>query len=116
MEIPLSAEVQCVDSSCGKIFDIIVDPKARKVTHIVVEDETLARPPYQRLVSVGQVENTTVDVIRLGCSKEELGHMQPFVRTRYVPKRQEDYTLLFFVLTGVPRFATACWLVSSLLA
>ncbi len=93
MEIPLSAEVQCVDSSCGKILDIIVDPNTRKVTHIVVEDETLARPPYQRLVSIDQVEDTTLDVIRLGCSKEELGHMQPFAHTRYVPKKQEDYTL-----------------------
>lgn len=93
MEIPLSGEVQCADSSCGKILDIIVDRKTRKVTHIVVEDETLARPPYQRLVSVDKVQDTAFDVIRLGCTKEELGHMQPFVRTRYVPKKQKDYTM-----------------------
>ncbi|MFC2030452.1 DUF1269 domain-containing protein [Chloroflexota bacterium] len=93
MEIPLSAAVQCFDSSCGKVLDIIVDPETRKVTHIVVEDETLARPPYQRLVDIDQVKRTSFDSIHLGCSKEELGHMQPFAHTRSVQKKQKDYTL-----------------------
>ena len=65
----------------------------RKVTHFVVKDETLPRPPYQRMVPIDQVVETSRDLIRLRCTREEVSHMVPFIRTRYVPKGRPDYSL-----------------------
>jgi hypothetical protein len=59
----------------------------------VVKDETLPRPPCQRLVPVEQVVETSHDLVRLSCTREELGHMEPFIHTRYVLKKGPDYTL-----------------------
>jgi len=92
-DVPVDARVECADGPCGKSLGVIAEPGTRKLTHFVVEDETLPYPPYQRLVPVEQVIETTRDLIRLGCTKEEVGNMDPFVRTRYVPKKKHDYSL-----------------------
>jgi uncharacterized membrane protein len=92
-DVPVDAQVVCADGPCGESITVIVERGTRKVTHFVVKDETLPRPPYQRMVPVDQVVETSHDLIRLRCTKEKVGHMEPFIRTRYIPKQQPDYSL-----------------------
>jgi uncharacterized membrane protein len=86
IDIPLNAKVQCVDGACGESVTVIVDPVARKLTHFVVQDPDLV----DRMVSVDLVEETTREVIRLRCSKDELKRMEPFVETHFVKDEAPD--------------------------
>jgi len=90
-DIPLSANVECIDGLCGESTAIVVNPITREVTHFVVRDTT-SSPPVQRLVPVGQIEHTSQTLIRLRCTTQELANMQPFVETHYVPSDEPDYS------------------------
>ena len=90
-DIPLSANVECIDGLCGESTAIVVNPINREVTHFVVRDTT-SSPPVERLVPVGQIEHTSQTLIRLRCTTQELANMQPFVETHYVPSDEPDYS------------------------
>ena len=62
-EIAVDARIECVDGACGKCLTLIVNRETRKVTHLVLEDETLPHKPYQRLVPVDQVAAADKDLI-----------------------------------------------------
>jgi uncharacterized membrane protein len=81
------------DGADAESRGVIVEGGTRKVTHYVVEDETLPWKPYQRLVPVDQVQETSRDLIRLRCTKEKVSRMQPFTKTSYVLRKQPDYSL-----------------------
>lgn len=92
-EIPINAPVTCSDGPCGKSIAAIVVRETMRVTHLAVEDESLTYAPYQRLVPVDQIVETTAESIRLRCTREDVDRMAPFIHTHYVPKLQEDYSL-----------------------
>jgi hypothetical protein len=75
--IPLHAKVACADGACGELLAVIVDPPSRQVTHFVVADQSFPRS-VQRLVPTGQVAETTHDLVRLRCTEDALGQMEPF--------------------------------------
>lgn len=82
-EFPLNANVICSDSACGISTSVIVNPVTHKVTHIVVDDESLPANPT-RLVPIENVASTTPDQITLSCSKDDVAHMRPFIVTRFI--------------------------------
>lgn len=82
-EIPTDAKVECADGPCGRSTDLIVNPVQRRITHLVVKDETLPGSP-DRLVPVEQVAEASSTLIRLRCTRAEVAEMQPFTTTRYV--------------------------------
>ena len=92
-EFPIDARVECADGPCGKSLAVIVDRQTREVTHFALDDKSLPRAPYQRLVPVDQVVESSHDLIRLSCTRNDVDRMEPFTHTRYVPKAQENYTL-----------------------
>jgi sporulation protein YlmC with PRC-barrel domain len=92
-EIPINATVECIDGPCGKSLAVIVDRETRRVTHFAVEDKSLAHAPYQRLVPLDQVAETSSVLIRLRCTRDDVDRMVPFIHTHYVVKAQEDYSL-----------------------
>jgi sporulation protein YlmC with PRC-barrel domain len=91
-EIPINAPVTCSDGPCGKSIAAIVDRETMRVTHLAVEDESLTYAPYQRLVPVDQIVETTAESIRLRCTREGVDRMAPFIHTHYVATLQEDYS------------------------
>jgi len=93
-EININAKVECVDGPCGQSLTLIVERKTAKVTHLVIEDETLPYKPYQRLVPMDQVVETSPDLIRLGCSRDEVANMEPFIQTHYLQKAELGYSVL----------------------
>ena len=82
IQIPIGAAVSCTDGMCGKSTHLLVNPAARKMTHLVVAESTLPHPEY--VVPIEAVEAASADVIVLNCSRDELHHMKRFVRTEYV--------------------------------
>ena len=93
-EIAVDARIECVDGPCGQCLTLIVDRETRKVTHLVLEDETLPQKPYQRLVPVDQVAEASKDLIRLDCTRDEVAQMEPFIQTHFIKKTELSYSVL----------------------
>jgi sporulation protein YlmC with PRC-barrel domain len=103
MDIPVNAEVQCVDELAGHSSAVILNPASRRVTHIVVREKNF--PHMQRLVPVDLVIDSTPHRIRLRCTEEELLAMDPFLDAEFVAPAEpyafysmEEYRLWPFVL------------------
>jgi uncharacterized membrane protein len=92
-ELAIDARIECVDGPCGRCLALIVDRETRKVTHLVLEDETLSYKPYQRLVPVNQVVAADKKLIRLSCTRDEVARMEPFIQTHYIQKTERSYTV-----------------------
>jgi sporulation protein YlmC with PRC-barrel domain len=82
MDIPVDADVQCVDGPCGQSTDIVINPTVKQVTHLVVKEEHV--PHAERLVSLDWVTETTPTLIRLRCTSDELAGMDKFIEREYV--------------------------------
>ena len=93
-EINPSSRVECVDGPCGQCLTLIVDPTTHQVTHLVIEDETLPYKPYQRIVPMDQVAETSPNLIRLGCRRDEVANMEPFIHTHYIQKTELSYAVM----------------------
>ncbi len=70
MEIPLNAEVECVDGVCGRTEYILINPVAEKVTHVVVKSNMAPHNEYT--VPVNLVAETKADHIKLSIYRKEL--------------------------------------------
>lgn len=92
-EIAVNARVECQDGACGQVITVIVDRQTRRVTHLVLEDETLPYKPYQRMVPLDQVSEATRDVVRLGCTRNDVARMQHFIETHYIKKTEHSYSV-----------------------
>jgi uncharacterized membrane protein/sporulation protein YlmC with PRC-barrel domain len=90
LEIPLNATVVCVDGRAGKSTHVIVDPRNRTVTHIVVKDDKNFAA-QDRLIPIEHIVETTHDLIRLDYTLAELAKLTGFSSTRYVNYGYEDY-------------------------
>jgi sporulation protein YlmC with PRC-barrel domain len=89
MDIPLNAQVRCVDGECGRSTYVIINPVSRQVTHLVVRERGLAT--HERLVPIEWVTEATPELVRLRCTSEQLSNLEPFVETRYLREPLPDY-------------------------
>jgi uncharacterized membrane protein/sporulation protein YlmC with PRC-barrel domain len=92
-EISVNARVECQDGACGQVITVIVDRQTRKVTHLVLEDETLPYKPYQRMVPLDQIAEATRDVVRLRCTRNDVARMPHFIETHYIKKTEHSHSL-----------------------
>lgn len=81
-DIPVGADVECVDGLCGACTAVVVEPRSETVTHIVVREREFAH--QERLVPLARVAATNPARIRLNCRVHELRAMPEFVETEYV--------------------------------
>ena len=82
MDIPLNANVECIEGHCGRSTYIVLNPTTQVVTHIVVKAD---RAPHdEQLVPVDWIAHTTPDMVKLNCTKDELAGQQPFTGTHFV--------------------------------
>lgn len=89
MDMPLNAEVLCVDGLCGQSKDVIVDRNTEAVTHLVVREKH--SPHAELVVPIDLVTETTPHRIRLRCTKDELAELQPFLRVEAVEEESPRY-------------------------
>jgi hypothetical protein len=80
--IPIHANVMCIDGGAGTSKALIVDPLQRQLTHIVVREHGLAAS--ERLVPIGLVSVTSEDVISLRCTRDELHKLDDFIDSHFV--------------------------------
>jgi AcrR family transcriptional regulator/sporulation protein YlmC with PRC-barrel domain len=73
-EFAMGAEASCVDGPGGKVTRLIIDPATETVTHLVIEPKH--RMGNGRLVPLDLVDSTA-DGIRLRCTVEEFGSLEP---------------------------------------
>ena len=66
----IGADVSCTDGACGKVTQVVVDPVARAVTHLVVDRHGKARLAPLDLVDASEGE------IRLRCTRAEFKKLQ----------------------------------------
>jgi len=82
MDIPLNVEVFCVDGLCGRSTSVVLKPKTKEVTHLVVKNH--GSPHQEFLIPVSAVTATTPDSINLRYARDEMADLQPFIETEYV--------------------------------
>lgn len=88
MDIPINAEVSCMDGLCGRSTYVLVNPVAERVTHLVVKQAET--PHTERMVPIEVVSETSPDVVMLSCTKDELKKMDPFIQTEYITEKMPD--------------------------
>jgi sporulation protein YlmC with PRC-barrel domain len=82
MPFRIGADASCSDGACGQVSRIIVNPVAREVTQLVIEQKH--RNASGRLVPIDLVDATTGQ-IRLQCSLAEFQAFPPAQVTEVVP-------------------------------
>ncbi|HSD85781.1 MAG TPA: hypothetical protein VLG46_18095 [Anaerolineae bacterium] len=81
MDMPVKAQVECLDGMYGQEICLIINPATRFVTHVVVEDEH--EPEIQYLVPLDELKLSTPHLIQLRCTTYELRQMPRFVHITY---------------------------------
>jgi sporulation protein YlmC with PRC-barrel domain len=91
MDIPINAEVHCVDGLCGHSTYIVLNPITREMTHLVVKEHHF--PHTEFLVPVELVAESTPHAIHLDCTRAELSQMDPFIKTEFVQSKIPQFTM-----------------------
>lgn len=93
MDIPIQAQVECLDGVCGQSTCVLINPATQFVTHIVVEDTD--KPEVQYLVPLAEIKLSTPHLIQLRCTIDELKTLPRFVRIDY-ERRSTLYPLCWY--------------------
>jgi hypothetical protein len=86
--IPLGAHVECTDGQGGTATRLIVDRRARRLTHIAVQDGTVAG--VEHLAPIVQAAETTHDSVMLDCTQDALAALEPSAEERYISSTASD--------------------------
>ena len=82
MDLPINATIACTDGPAGHSTAIILNPVSNEITHLVVRESGLLG--IARMTSIEFVTESTPELIRLRCTRDELAQMPPFVTTSYL--------------------------------
>jgi hypothetical protein len=87
VEFLIGAEVRCEGRECGTVAFVVVDPVARRLTHLVLDPDP---PGVSRLVPVklAQLRPGRID---LTCSEAELAALEPAVQDHFLSDSQNDW-------------------------
>ncbi|NTV64613.1 MAG: hypothetical protein HGA65_13930 [Oscillochloris sp.] len=92
MDLPINATVACADGPGGHSTAIILNPVSNAITHLVVREPGLLG--VERMAPVEIVTESTPELIRLRCTRDELADLPPFMTTSYLsdyPGMQPGY-------------------------
>jgi sporulation protein YlmC with PRC-barrel domain len=81
MKLELGCAVRCTDGPFGELADVVIDPIARRVTHLVVRPHHHA--DQARLVPIGQAADAG-DAIALDCSVADVEALEPVRESAYL--------------------------------
>jgi sporulation protein YlmC with PRC-barrel domain len=85
--LELGESIICADGAFGKLQDVVVDPRSRRVTHIVAAPHH--RPGQARLVPIEFVVAERFETgIELSCTVEEAHRLEPIGELSYMPVGQ----------------------------
>ncbi|WP_035791770.1 PRC-barrel domain-containing protein [Kitasatospora mediocidica] len=83
VQYAIGADIHCEDADYGRLERVVIDPVARRVTHLVVG----GRREANRLVPVDLVDeaNSEPQDIRLRCDTEAMRRLEAAEETEYLP-------------------------------
>jgi sporulation protein YlmC with PRC-barrel domain len=84
MRLDLGSAVRCADGPAGELADIVIDPRTRRVTYLVIEPHD--RHDLARLVAADRALDAPGDEgsISLDCTVAEVGQLEPLRRMAYM--------------------------------
>jgi sporulation protein YlmC with PRC-barrel domain len=83
MRLDLDMPVYCVDGGFGELADVVIDPRTRCLTHLVVAPQD--RHDHVRLVPIeGAHVGEGSDGISLRCTAAEMSKLEPVQESAYV--------------------------------
>jgi sporulation protein YlmC with PRC-barrel domain len=82
-QFTIGAEARCSDGVCGDVTQVVVDPVARAVSHLVVEPKH--RQGLGRLVPLNLVDDASSGEVRLSCTTEEFEKLDHAEETQFLP-------------------------------
>ncbi len=82
-EFTIGEPVACTDGDCGQLRNIVIDPVAKSITHLVVEEKH--RVGLGRLVPTTLVGATSGGTVTLTCSLAEYQALEVAEEVRYLP-------------------------------
>jgi len=93
MEITMHADALCTDGLFGKVSCVIIDPKKRTISDIVIKENH--SPHTKRVIPVWHVKTTLPTSIEFDFDREKLQSFDLFVEPRYVeiPRVMPNYIL-----------------------
>ncbi len=104
LDIPIHAKVFCVDGHpCGQTTYVVLNPVTETMTHVVVKRSIW--PNDERLVPIGLVAESTLDHIRLNCSKDKLATLDSFIETEFIESEVDEYLTDPYVLAWPYHFS-----------
>ena len=81
-QFTIGSDVSCSDGSCGELRRVVVDPVARALTHLVVEEKH--RQGTGHLVPIELVSSSGTEV-RLRCTMAQFEALEDAEETRFLP-------------------------------
>ncbi|MGC1376967.1 MAG: PRC-barrel domain-containing protein [Anaerolineales bacterium] len=79
----MNAKVNCSDGPYGKLICLVLMPTNEEITHVVVAEDSYSEIQY--LVPIERISESTPELIRLKCSREELLKMTVFNQVEFIP-------------------------------
>jgi hypothetical protein len=82
MELAVNAPIYCTDGRFGHAVGLVVYPAAKRVTHVIAEEQGFARIEY--LVPLELIVEGSAAGLRLGRTRRAVAEMKPFVESAYL--------------------------------
>jgi len=89
-QFTIGSDVACSDGECGQLRRVVVDPVARRLTHLVVDGKRGEETGAGRLVPVAMAD-ATADGIALRCTSEEFERLEFAEETQFVSGARGDW-------------------------
>jgi sporulation protein YlmC with PRC-barrel domain len=89
MRLELGTSVRCTDGDFGELADLVIDPTAKRVTHLVVRPEHPPGPT--QLVPIGRAQPAEGREVCLDCTVEEAGRFETVQEFAYL--RLDDFPM-----------------------
>jgi hypothetical protein len=91
IDLPMKAEVFCLDGPAGYFPHIVGKPGNHEITHLVVK--SYLPPFHEYLVPVDQIKRTTNNRIHLKCTRADLNKMELFEYEEFIQTELPAYLL-----------------------
>jgi sporulation protein YlmC with PRC-barrel domain len=86
-QFTIGVSARCSDGECGVVIRVVIDPVARKLTHIVIEPKH--RQGLGRLVPLDLVASSN-DEVMLRCSMDEFERLEVAEETEFLPGTADE--------------------------
>lgn len=116
MKLELGCPVRCADGPFGELADVVIDPIAKRVTHLVVRPRR--QPERARLVPVDQARDDGDELV-LDCSVADVEALESvresaFLRVGEMPVADPDWEIGVQDVLALPFYSDADLLVTGL--